>query len=122
MKDCKVGSKLAWFLPVISNAVPCAGVVTGTVKPPETVTPLSNPKAFLFLGAFIPQFLNVNQSTGVQIIYLGFLFMLIGAIFDSAYAIVFGKFRKLMSSNYQKLLNRIGGSLLVLLGFWLVLS
>ena len=82
----------------------------------------SNPKAFLFLGAFIPQFLNVNQSTGVQIIYLGLLFMLIGAIFDSAYAIVFGKFRKLMSSNYQKLLNRIGGSLLALLGFWLVLS
>jgi len=48
--------------------------------------------------------------------------MLIGAIFDSAYAIVFGKFRKLMSSNYQKLLNRIGGVLLALLGFWLVLS
>ena len=82
----------------------------------------SNPKAFLFLGAFIPQFLNVNQSTGVQIIYLGLLFMLIGAIFDSAYAVVFGKFRKLMSSNYLKLLNRIGGSLLALLGLWLVLS
>ena len=82
----------------------------------------SNPKAFLFLGAFIPQFLNVNQSTGVQIIYLGLLFMLIGAIFDSAYAIVFGKFRKLISSSFQKLLNRIGGSLLALLGFWLVLS
>ena len=29
---------------------------------------------------------------------------------------------QLMSSNYQKLLNRIGGSLLALLGFWLVLS
>jgi threonine/homoserine/homoserine lactone efflux protein len=82
----------------------------------------SNPKAFLFLGAFIPQFLNVNQSTGVQIIYLGLLFMFIGAIFDSAYAIVFGKFRKLMSSNYLKLLNQIGGTLLVLLGIWLVTS
>ena len=82
----------------------------------------SNPKAFLFLGAFIPQFLNANQSTGVQIIYLGLLFMLIGAIFDSAYAVVFGKFRKLMSSNYLKLLNQIGGTLLVLLGIWLVTS
>ena len=48
--------------------------------------------------------------------------MLIGATFDSAYAVVFGKFRKLMSSNYLKLLNHIGGSLLALLGFWLVLS
>ena len=82
----------------------------------------SNPKAFLFLGAFIPQFLNFNQSTGIQIIYLGLLFMLIGAIFDSAYAIVFGKFRKLISTSYQKLLNRTGGSLLALLGFWLALS
>ena len=82
----------------------------------------SNPKAFLFLGAFIPQFLDVNQSTGNQIIYLGFLFMLIGTIFDSAYAIVFGKFRSLMSSKYMTLLNRIGGSLLVLLGIWLVVS
>ena len=82
----------------------------------------SNPKAFLFLGAFIPQFLDVHQPTGMQIIYLGLLFMLIGTIFDSAYAVVFGKFRKLMSSNYLKLLNYIGGSLLTLLGFWLVLS
>ena len=122
MKDCKVGSKLAWFLPVISNAVPCAGVVTGTVKPPETVTPLSNPKAFLFLGAFIPQFLNFNQSTGIQIILLGLLFMLIGSIFDSAYAVVFGKFRNLVSSKYLSLLNRIGGILLVVLALWLVLN
>ena len=81
-----------------------------------------NPKAFLFLGAFIPQFLNVNQSTGIQIIYLGLLFMIIGAIFDSAYAVIFGKFRKLISSKYLKLLNHIGGSLLVLLGFLLMLS
>ena len=82
----------------------------------------SNPKAFLFLGAFIPQFLNFNQSTGIQIILLGFLFMLIGSIFDSAYAIVFGKFRNLVSSKYLTLLNRIGGSLLVLLALWLVLN
>ena len=82
----------------------------------------SNPKAFLFLGAFIPQFLDTNQITGLRIIYLGFLFMLIGAIFDSAYAVVFGKFRSLMSSNYLKLLNRIGGSLLALLGLWLAIT
>ena len=82
----------------------------------------SNPKAFLFLGAFIPQFLNVNKSTGNQLIYLGLLFMLIGTIFDSAYAVVFGKFRNLISSKYLTLLNRIGGSLLALLGLWLAIS
>ena len=82
----------------------------------------SNPKAFLFLGAFIPQFLDFNQSTGIQIILLGLLFMFIGSIFDSAYAIVFGKFRNLVSSKYLTLLNRIGGSLLVLLALWLVVN
>ena len=82
----------------------------------------SNPKAFLFLGAFIPQFLNINQLTEFQIIYLGLLFMLIGAIFDSAYAFVFGKFKNLMSSSHLKFLNRIGGSLLALLGLWLAIT
>ena len=82
----------------------------------------SNPKAFLFLGAFIPQFLDINQLTEFQIIYLGLLFMLIGAIFDSAYAVVFGKFKNLMSSNHLKFLNKIGGSLLALLGLWLAIT
>ena len=82
----------------------------------------SNPKAFLFLGAFIPQFLDLNQINGFKIIYLGLLFMLIGSIFDSAYAIVFGKFRTLMSTNYLHLLNRIGGCLLALLGVWLAVT
>ena len=82
----------------------------------------SNPKAFLFLGAFIPQFLDLNQINGFKIIYLGLLFMLIGTIFDSAYAIVFGKFRTLVSTNYLHLLNRIGGCLLALLGVWLAVT
>ena len=82
----------------------------------------SNPKAFLFLGAFIPQFLDLNQINGFKIIYLGLLFMLIGTIFDSAYAVVFGKFRTLVSTNYLHLLNRIGGCLLALLGVWLAIT
>jgi len=82
----------------------------------------SNPKAFLFLGAFIPQFLDLNQINGFKIIYLGLLFMLIGSIFDSAYAVVFGKFRTLVSTNYLHLLNRIGGCLLALLGVWLAIT
>ena len=82
----------------------------------------SNPKAFLFLGAFIPQFLDLNQINGFKIIYLGLLFMLIGSIFDSAYAVVFGKFRTLVTTNYLHLLNRIGGCLLALLGVWLAVT
>ena len=82
---------------------------------------LSNPKAFLFLGAFIPQFIDITQKIENQIIYFGILFMIVGAIFDGMYAIVFGKFREIIINKYIKILNKLGGSLLFFVGFWLLL-
>ena len=81
---------------------------------------LSNPKAFLFLGAFIPQFININQTIGSQIIYFGILFMIVGAIFDGMYAVVFGKFREIIINKYINILNKLGGTLLFFVGLWLL--
>ena len=81
---------------------------------------LSNPKAFLFLGAFIPQFININQPIGSQIIYFGILFMVVGAIFDGMYAVVFGKFREIIINKYINILNKLGGTLLFFVGLWLL--
>ena len=81
---------------------------------------LSNPKAFLFLGAFIPQFIDINQPIGTQIIYFGILFMIVGAIFDGMYAVVFGKFREIIITKYINILNKLGGTLLFLVGLWLL--
>ena len=81
---------------------------------------LSNPKAFLFLGAFIPQFININQPIGSQIIYFGILFMIVGAIFDGMYAVVFGKFREIIINKYINTLNKLGGTLLFFVGLWLL--
>ncbi len=81
---------------------------------------LSNPKAFLFLGAFIPQFIDINQPIGTQIIYFGILFMIVGAIFDGMYAVVFGKFREIIITKYINILNKLGGALLFLVGLWLL--
>ena len=81
---------------------------------------LSNPKAFLFLGAFIPQFIDIRQSIGSQIIYFGILFMIVGAIFDGMYAVVFGKFREIIINKYINILNKLGGSLLFFVGLWLL--
>ena len=80
---------------------------------------LSNPKAFLFLGAFIPQFIDINQPIGSQIIYFGILFMIVGAIFDGMYAVIFGKFRDLMVNKYLKVVNKVGGTILVFVGIWM---
>jgi len=82
---------------------------------------LSNPKAFLFLGAFIPQFIDITQKIEIQIIYFGILFMIVGAIFDGMYAVVFGKFREIIINKYINILNKLGGSLLFFVGFWLLL-
>ena len=81
---------------------------------------LSNPKAFLFLGAFIPQFIDINQPIENQIIFLGILFMIVGAIFDGMYAVMFGKFREIIINKYINLLNKLGGTLLVFVGLWLL--
>ncbi len=81
---------------------------------------LSNPKAFLFLGAFIPQFIDISQPIGSQIIYFGILFMIVGAIFDGMYAVIFGKFREIIINKYINILNKLGGSLLFLVGLWLL--
>ncbi len=81
---------------------------------------LSNPKAFLFLGAFIPQFIDINQPIENQIIFLGILFMIVGAIFDGMYAVIFGKFREIIINKYISLLNKLGGLLLFFVGLWLL--
>ena len=81
---------------------------------------LSNPKAFLFLGAFIPQFIDISQPIGSQIIYFGILFMIVGAIFDGMYAVIFGKFREIIINKYINTLNKLGGTLLFFVGLWLL--
>ena len=81
---------------------------------------LSNPKAFLFLGAFIPQFIDINQPIGSQIIYFGILFMIVGAIFDGMYAVIFGIFREIIINKYINILNKLGGALLFFVGLWLL--
>ena len=82
---------------------------------------LSNPKAFLFLGAFIPQFIDINQPIENQIIFFGILFMIVGATFDGMYAVIFGKFREIIINKYINLLNKLGGSILFFVGLWLLI-
>ena len=81
---------------------------------------LTNPKIFLFLGSFLPQFISLDYSISSQIIYFGLLFVLVATIFDSCYALIFGKFRNLIAKKYLKILNLIGGSILILVGIWLI--
>ena len=83
---------------------------------------LTNPKIFLFLGSFLPQFISLDHSVSTQIIYFGLLFVLVATIFDSCYALIFGKFRNLIAKKYLKILNLSGGSILIFFGIWLLFN
>jgi len=80
---------------------------------------LTNPKIFLFLGSFLTQFISLEDTISFQIICFGLLFILVATIFDSCYALIFGKFRNLIAHKYLKILNLIGSVILVLVGVWL---
>ena len=81
----------------------------------------SNPKALIFLGALLPQFVDRTQPTFFQIIVLGLIFMTIASATDSMYAILAGRMRHLLSAARVKVVSRISGAVLVCGGVWLAL-
>jgi threonine/homoserine/homoserine lactone efflux protein len=81
----------------------------------------SNPKALIFLGAFLPQFVSKEGGTFPQVVVLGIFFMLIAGISDSMYALLGGRARGLLSAARVKLVSRVSGAILMAGGVWLAL-
>ncbi|MGB1110486.1 MAG: LysE family translocator [Gammaproteobacteria bacterium] len=79
----------------------------------------SNPKALLFLGAFIPQFVNPEGDAVSQTLLLGFTFMAVAGILDSCYALVAGKAGGLLSRSNIRKVEWFSGSALIGGGLWL---
>jgi threonine/homoserine/homoserine lactone efflux protein len=82
----------------------------------------SNPKALLFFGAFIPQFIDPAQSAAWQTAVLGFVFMAVATVFDSVYAFAAGGAGSWLSRERVKLTERISGTFLIGGGLWLAFS
>ena len=82
----------------------------------------SNPKALIFYGAFLPQFVHRDQAAFPQIVLLGVLFMLIAGATDSLYAIIAGQARGLLTTARVKLVNRLSGLVLMGGAVWLALQ
>lgn len=81
----------------------------------------SNPKALIFLGALLPQFVDKSQPTFPQIVILGLIFMTIASMTDSMYAVLAGRMRHLLSAARVKVVSRISGVVLICGGLWLSL-
>src|SRR4029078_7695525 len=58
---------------------------------------LGNPKALLWFGAFIPQFVDRNGNYVGQVVLLGLTAMATAAISDGGYAILAGRAGRLLS-------------------------
>ena len=81
----------------------------------------SNPKALIFLGAFLPQFVAKSGAAFPQVLVLGLFFMLIAGSTNSIYAVLGGRARGLLSTARVKLVSRISGAILMAGGVWLAL-
>ena len=81
----------------------------------------SNPKALLFFGAFIPQFIHPDASASAfwQTLVLGLVFMTVGALFDSLYAIIAGRAGTMLTRNRVRLVEWLSGMMLIGGGVWL---
>lgn len=73
----------------------------------------SNPKALLFFGAFIPQFVNPAYNSAVQVAVYGGIFMLVATLLDGGYAFIAGRAGRLLTRERVRWAERIGGGVLV---------
>jgi len=80
---------------------------------------LSNPKTLLFLGAFFPQFVNLDAPLVSQFWILGVTFIAILALIDGSYAVLAGSARAWITQKRMRLADSITGVLLICGGLWL---
>ncbi|WP_291866582.1 LysE family translocator [Bradyrhizobium sp.] len=83
---------------------------------------LSNPKVLVFFGAFIPQFMDMNEDHFPQVALLGITFMVVAAITDAIYALLAGRARLFFSPQRTRLVSRISGGFMIGGGIWLALT
>ena len=83
---------------------------------------MSNPKALLLFGAFIPEFVDPKGHYVWQVVLLGATAMAVALASDSAYAVLTGRARLLVSRKRARLVSRVSGLFLIGGGLWLALT
>jgi threonine/homoserine/homoserine lactone efflux protein len=83
---------------------------------------MSNPKALLLFGAFIPQFVDPTGNYVGQVLILGVTAMVVAGLFDTGYAVLTGRARTLLTPARARMLSRLSGGFLIGGGLWLALA
>lgn len=84
---------------------------------------ISNPKTMLFFAAFLPQFVNPSSPSIAQVAILSSIFLFLGVVIDSMYAILADKFGLLTkNNNAQNGRNLLSGIIYLGIGFGLAVT
>jgi len=79
------------------------------------LTAVSNPKALLFYGAFLPQFIDPDRDLLMQFVVMAFVFVTIEIIVESMLALLAHRIRPLLE-RAGKSFNRVCGGMFVAMG------
>ena len=82
----------------------------------------SNPKTLLFLGAFLPHFIDPSAPAMPQIALLGAITLVLAAVNDFGYALAASGLRRMLSAARVHLAMRVSGLVLMAGGVWLAFS
>jgi threonine/homoserine/homoserine lactone efflux protein len=74
---------------------------------------LSNPKVLLFLGAFLPQFIEPGRNPVAQMAVLACLFVGILMLVDAAYTVAVARARSTLAPRHFRVLDGVAGGLLL---------
>jgi threonine/homoserine/homoserine lactone efflux protein len=104
--------------------------IAGTAAPPSPVRQIAsgflvvwtNPKAMIFFGAFLPQFVDPRFPAWPQVVVLGLIEMLAAVLTDSGYILVSAYARSAITGSRIEMVNRIAGVILIGAAVWLALQ
>ncbi len=82
----------------------------------------SNPKAFLFFGALLPQFIVTEAPLVPQLLLLGVIWIGTATVTDSIYIVLSGRVRTLFSAKAEQMLGWVSGTVLIGAALWLAMS